>query len=104
MALVVRSSTKDNEVIFCSKHCESRKPITVKFIKDKFPKCKLIFVDSFDDKRNIDGDIIIDDKLESLGGVQHCQLLYGDYLWNKGEYYNRVKNWLDIKHFVKYIS
>lgn len=101
---IINNLSKDNEVIFCSKHCESRKSITAKFIKDEFPNCKLIFVDSFEEKRNIDGDIIIDDKLESLGGVQYCQLLYGDYLWNKGEYYNRVSNWNDIERFVRYIS
>lgn len=98
----INQLSKKHEVIICTKHSNSRKPITEKFIKDRFSKCKLLFVDSFEDKRNIDCDIIIDDKIECLNGKAKYSICYGLYEWNKDIKYDciRAVNWYEVEDIL----
>lgn len=82
----------DNEIIFCSKHCESRKLITTRFINKYFPNCKLMFVDDFEDKCDVECDLIIDDRVECIKDSKaKYRILFGEYEWNKN-YEERENN------------
>lgn len=98
---VVHDLCEKYKVIICTKHNESRKPITSKFIKQMFPKAELKFVDNFSDKGKIECDVVIDDKPESLNSFDDTvlKICFGDYTWNKS--WNGVKmvSWLEIKEF-----
>ena len=98
---VVRDLCEKYEVIICTKHNESRKPITSKFIKQMFPKAELKFVDNFSDKGKIECDVAIDDKPESLNSFDDTvlKICFGDYVWNKSWDGVKMTNWLEIKEF-----
>ena len=82
--LILNDYSWDNEIIFCSKHCESRKIITTRFINKYFPNCKLMFVDNFKDKCDVECDLIIDDRVECIKDSKaKYRILFGEYEWNK---------------------
>ena len=97
---VINSLSEEHEIIIVTKHNENRKHITDKFIKENFPKCKLIFVNSFEEKCSIPADIIIDDKLESLQGVQKYKICYGLYDWNKNWSGLWLYRWYNAKDII----
>ena len=98
---VVHDLCEKYKVIICTKHNESRKPITSKFIKRMFPKAELKFVDNFSDKGKIECDVVIDDKPESLNSFDDTvlKICFGDYVWNKSWDGVKMTNWLEIKEF-----
>lgn len=98
---VVHDLCENYRVIICTKHNESRKPITSKFIKQMFPKAELRFVDSFSDKGKIECDVVIDDKPESLNSFDDTvlKICFGDYAWNKSWDSVKMVSWLEIKEF-----
>lgn len=104
---VVHDLCEKYKVIICTKHNESRKPITSKFIKRMFPKVELKFVDNFSDKGKIVQDcfLVIDDRVDSLTSFD-CDVIkvcYGDYQWNKEWKGFRMTNWLEIENFLENI-
>ena len=98
---VVHDLCEKYKVIICTKHNESRKPVTSKFIKRMFPKAELKFVDNFSDKGKIECDVAIDDKPESLNSFNDTvlKICFGDYVWNKSWDGVKMTNWLEIKEF-----
>ena len=98
---VVHDLCEKFKVIICTKHNESRKPVTSKFIKRMFPKAELKFVDSFSDKGKIECDVAIDDKPESLNSFDDTvlKICFGDYVWNKSWDGVKMVSWLEIKEF-----
>ena len=98
---VIHGLCENYKVIICTKHNESRKPITSKFIKRMFPKAELKFVDNFSDKGKIECDVVIDDKPESLNSFDDTvlKICFGDYVWNKSWDGVKMTNWLEIKEF-----
>ena len=99
---VINKLSKKHEVIICSKHNESRKPVTTKFINECFPNCKLIFVDDFEDKCLIPCDMIIDDKIECIKkSLAKFKICFGNYDWNKNWDGSRYTNWNDIEQLVR---
>ena len=102
---VINRLSKSYKVVFCSKHNESRKPITSKFIKETFPKAELIFVDNFEDKKQIPCDIIIDDKPECmLDALADYKICFGNYKWNQDWDGVRVTNWTVIEGIIKILE
>nr|DAQ97708.1 MAG TPA: 5' nucleotidase [Caudoviricetes sp.] len=99
------AKTGEHEIIFCSKHEESRKPVTSEFISKYFPNCKLMFVDRFEEKQAIPCDIIIDDKIECLSGaVANYAICFGYYEWNKNWDGVRCTNWNDIEDIITLLN
>lgn len=98
---VVHDLCEKYKVIICTKHNESRKPITSKFIKRMFPKAELKFVDNFSDKGKIECDVVIDDKPESLKSFNDTvlKICFGEYVWNKSWDGVKMVSWLEIKEF-----
>lgn len=104
---VIDKIAKEYEVVICSKHNDSRKPITKKFIDKEFHNCKLVFVDNFEDKAKIDCDFIIDDKIECLNGFNNkdtIRICFGKYQWNKE--YNGIRycDWKEIYNCIESIN
>ena len=97
----INKLAKNNKVIICSKHNESRKPITSEWIKRAMPNVELIFVDSFEEK----GDLfpkafaVIDDRIDSLDSfnTNSIKICFGDYKWNKEWKGLKFDNWKDIE-------
>ena len=104
---VINKLCEHYNIIIMTKHNESRKPITSKFIKQMFPKVELKFVDNFSDKGKIVQDcfLVIDDRVDSLTSFD-CDVIkvcYGDYQWNKEWKGFRMINWLEIENFLENI-
>ena len=100
---IVNKLSQEYEVIICSKHNNTRKPITRAFIKKEFPNCKLKFVDNFKDKSKIDCDFVIDDKIETLEGFVNkntVRICFGNYQWNKEYIGIREVNWNNIYEYI----
>lgn len=101
----IKELSKDNEVIIVSKHMESRKQLTLNYIHEILPNVEVMFVDSFEAKRELSADIIIDDKTESLRGKAEVSILFGDYAYTDREYSGiRCKDWDCVKCFIDYIN
>jgi 5'(3')-deoxyribonucleotidase len=101
---VINELSMQNEVIICSKHDNSRRNITQKWIYETFSSVDIVFTDSFD-KGSIIGkcDIILDDKIESLESfkdIAKYRIVFGSYLWNSNWTGLRVNSWLEFKQFV----
>ena len=112
----INKLAETNNVYICSKHMESRKPLTLAWINKVMPKVKVIFVDNFSDKgetfKDIKIDIVIDDRIDCLssfdGGI--FKILFGGYKWNKFDDFSeeekegivaRVFGWIDVKYILK---
>lgn len=101
----INKLAKTHEIIFCSKHQESRKPITTKFINEYFPNCGLAFVDNFEDKCSIQCDMIVDDKVECLeNSVADYKVCFGNYQWNKDWNGVRFTTWADLEDAIKILD
>lgn len=106
---IINQLSMKNEVVIISKHMDSRKPLTSKWVSKTFSTVNLIFVDNFEDKGKIlNGfDIILDDRLDAIesckGLVKYC-IVYGDYHWNREYQGLRANNWLEFKQFVDNLS
>src|SRR5574344_1177935 len=101
---VINRLAEDNIIFICSKHCDSRKPLTTAWINKVMPKVELIFVDNFADKGKLlkNCDIVIDDRIDSLDSFSdNCfKLLFGTYQWNRGSNYFEVENWNQIEQVI----
>lgn len=96
------------KIVICSKHMESRRKLTRKYIKETFKgyDVSVKFVDSFNEKSKIFKNkrvlAVIDDKEECFEGFgeETLRLLFGDYQWNKEydkEYSCKISDWVTIK-------
>lgn len=102
---VINQLSMQNYVCIISKHMDSRKPLSFKWIRETFPTVDIVFVNDFKDKgiklKNFD--IVLDDRTDALESckktVKHC-ICYENYLWNSDWTGLRVNNWLELKHFV----
>lgn len=101
---IINGISQRHEVIICSKHDEIRKSITTKWINKIFPNVKLMFVDNFEDKKNLECELIIDDKIESLEGKAKLSVCFGDYKWNKEWQKVRVTKWCQIKSIIEFLE
>lgn len=100
----INELSKEHEITIVSKHMDSRKELTTKCTNYLLPNVQIQFVDRFEDKKNINADIIIDDKLECLGGVQALSILFGNYEYNQE--YDGIKcyNWVQVKRCIEFIK
>ena len=101
---IINKLAESNEVIICSKHNESRKPLTTKWINENFKNVKIMYVNNFEDKKNIECDVIIDDKIDCLNGKAKLSICYGLYDWN--ENWNKVRcyNWKQVEQCIDFIA
>lgn len=108
---VINELSMQNKVCIISKHMESRKLLTSKWIYETFPTVELIFVDNFEDKGRIlkefGADIIVDDRidaLESCKDIVPYRVCYGNYEWNS--FYNglRASDWSELYKMIKNIE
>ena len=104
---IINELAENNRVIICSKHMETRKPITTKWINKVMPKVEIVFVYNFEDKGKLfkHCDYCIDDRIDTLDSFSEettC-ILFGFYDWNKdGNYYIRKTNWNDIRNHIEF--
>ena len=101
---IINKLAESNEVIICSKHNESRKPLTTKWINENFKNVKIMYVDNFRDKLLIPCDIRVDDKIECLQDNKSFNVCYGDYDWNKDYNGIRCLNWEQVEHCIDFIA
>ena len=101
---IINKLAESNEVIICSKHNESRKPLTTKWINENFKNVKIMYVDNFRDKLLIPCDIRVDDKIECLQDNKSFNVCYGDYDWNKDYNGMRCLNWEQVEHCIDFIA
>ena len=101
---IINKLAETNEVIICSKHNESRKPLTTKWINENFKNVKIMYVDNFRDKLLIPCDIRVDDKIECLQDNKSFNVCYGDYDWNKDYNGMRCLNWEQVEHCIDFIA
>ena len=101
---IINKLAESNEVIICSKHNESRKSLTTKWINENFKNVKIMYVNNFEDKKNIECDVIIDDKIDCLNGKAKLSICYGLYDWN--ENWNKVRcyNWKQVEQCIDFIA
>ena len=101
---VINKLAENNRVIICSKHMESRKPLSEEWISKVMPKVKVVFVDDFEDKGSLfpDCDVVVDDRVDCLDNFNNdCfKLLYGTYQWNRDSNYFEVENWCQIEQVI----
>jgi 5'(3')-deoxyribonucleotidase len=98
---IINELSMQNKIIICSKHQNSRKSITRKWVYETFPSVDLVFTDTFDKSCVGKCDIAIDDKPEALNSVDaKCKILYGSYSWNQNWNGFRVNNWQELKKFI----
>lgn len=100
----INELSKEHEIVIVSKHVDSRKELTIRCINYLLPNVQIQFVDRFEDKRNIESDIIIDDKPECLGGVQALSILFGNYEYNQEYDGIRCYNWEQVKRSVEFVK
>lgn len=101
---IINELSRNNEIVIVSKHVDSRKELTIRCINYLLPNVQIQFVDRFEDKRNIEADIIIDDKEECLGGVQTLSILFGNYEYNQEYDGIRCNNWEQVKRCIEFIK
>ena len=101
---IINKLAETNEVIICSKHNESRKQLTTKWINDNLNNVKIIYVDKFEDKKNIECDVIIDDKIDCLNGKAKLSICYGLYDWNENWNKIRCYNWKQVEQCIDFIK
>ena len=101
---IINELSRNNEIVIVSKHVDSRKELTIRCINELLPNVQIQFVDRFEDKKNINADIIIDDKLECLGGVQALSILFGNYEYNQEYDGIRCNNWEQVKRCIEFIK
>ena len=103
---IINKLSENNRVIICSKHMESRKPLSREWINEVMPKVEIAFVDNFEDKGKLFDkvDYVIDDKYESFEnfGEDTTCILFGFYDWNKdcNDYY-RCMNWNKVENHIE---
>lgn len=101
---IINEISQRHEVIICSKHDEIRKDITTKWINKVMSNVEIMFVDNFEDKKRLECDLIIDDRLESLGGKAKLSVCFGDYKWNKEWQKVRATKWCQIKSIIEFLE
>ena len=101
---IINKLAESNEVIICSKHNESRKPLTTKWINENFKNVKIMYVDNFRDKLLIPCDIRVDDKIECLQDNKSFNVCYGNYDWNKDYNGMRCYNWKQVEQCIDFIA
>ena len=98
---------KGHRVIICSKHDLVRRPITARFINKTFEgKVKIKYVNSFEEKRDIKCDVLIDDKEEALiNSRAKLPILFGMYRWNKDSKLKyRATSWEQLRQVFKFMG
>lgn len=99
---VVNELSKHYEIIIVSKHMDSRKPLTEKWVNETFPNVKLVFTDTFDKSEVYNKAwIVLDDRIDALESCTNkntYRMCFGAYNWNKNWCGSRVLNW---KHFKR---
>ena len=107
---IINELSMQNEVCIISKHMESRKNLTRKWIYQTFPTIKLIFVDNFEDKgqalKDFGADIIIDDRVDALESCIDVpyRICYGNYQWNSSYKGLRATDWSELYKMIKNIE
>jgi 5'(3')-deoxyribonucleotidase len=103
---IINELAENNRLVVCSKHSQSRKPITTKWINKVMPKVEIRFVDNFEDKGKLFDkvDYVIDDRIDTLDSFSRettC-LLYGRYDWNKAcDDYYRCMSWNEVEGYIE---
>ena len=98
---------KGHKIVICSKHDSDRRPITARFINKIFEgKVKIKYVNSFETKREVKCNILIDDKEESLINCKaKLPILFGNYKWNKdSKLHYRATSWNQIREVFKFAN
>lgn len=101
---IINELSETHEVIICSKHDELRKAITTKWVNKIMHNVKIIFVDNFEEKRKIECDVIIDDRLEALGGKAEFSICYGNYKWNQEWQKVRAIKWCQVQAIIEFLE
>jgi 5'(3')-deoxyribonucleotidase len=97
---VINRLSENNEVVICSKHMDSRKPLTKAWINKVMPKASVVFVDSFADKGSLftNCDVAIDDRIDCLNSFNDnvYKICFGKFKWNQEWNGIRCNSWSDI--------
>lgn len=110
---VLERLSRKHEIVIVTKHGSDGVTYKAKWIRNNFPFInRVIYLDqSGFDKSIINGDIIIDDRVDCLlGGNRDFRLLFGNYGWNQevpqfhDEAISRANTWLDIEDFIIIIN
>ena len=110
---VINRLAEDNKVYIVSKHMESRKPLTTKWVNKVMPKVEVAFVDNFEDKGKLfdNAFCIIDDRIDCLNSFNSNvhKICFSNFQWNQDWNYTRCCSWsnimfsLDIMYYFDYI-
>lgn len=111
---VLERLSKEHELIIVTKKHPDGVSMNDQWIRNNLPFIERVVYlrqDSFD-KSLIQGDIIIDDKIECMLGDQDRKfgLLFGDYTYNytrniKMNYLiRRTKDWIDVEKFINCLN
>ena len=97
---VINDLSNYYEVVIVSKHMDSRKPLTTKWINDNMPNVKIVFTDTFN-KAEIYNKawIVLDDRIDALESCTNkntYRICFGLYNWNNNWQGSRVVDW---EHF-----
>lgn len=110
---VLEKLSYNNDIIIVTKANAESVYHKSKWIKKNLPFIKnVVYLEQNDfNKGMINGDIIIDDKIECLlSGNWGHRIIFGNYGWNATTqevpqcYFSRCNNWLDIEALIKHIS
>jgi len=104
---IINELSMQYRVVIATKHKESRKYLTQKWVQATFTNVELVFLDSFDKSRVGKCLCFMDDRidaLESMDSNAEYQICYNLYDWNSDWQGKRITNWLDFKEFVRNIE
>jgi 5'(3')-deoxyribonucleotidase len=105
---VIKELAEVHKVIIASKHKDSRRAITRKWVKETFDdKVQVMYFDDFDKTALGNVDIFMDDRLDALKHMSNnakYNICYGNYKWNKEWNGIRISNWSDFKVFVNSLT
>lgn len=100
---VLEELSESHEVVIVTKHNEKGRLYKTQWIEDNLPFATLHYTETFD-KSEVEGDVIIDDKiecLESVKGLVKHRICYGDYGWNKDWCGVRCTHWEGVYLYIK---
>lgn len=106
---ILKELSEKYEIVIVSKQCAKSANFKRKWIKEFFPFIeRCIFLDQEGmDKSLIEGDIAIDDHLESISSIKaKTKICFGDYGYNKEVPYGILKadSWKEVRGILKAIN